>query len=232
MNTLLICEDEAELRLLLCQFFKKMGYRVLSADCGEICLSLLRENTDVDLVLLDVIMPGIDGFETLRLLRQFSLVPVIMLTACKDENHKVHGFELGADDYVVKPFSFKEVHSRVGAQLRRTQQYTRHGDDQDYWMENGPIRMNTSSLEVHFHGEPLILSAKERALLQYFLNHLGVVFTKKQLYEAIWKETYYDNDNTLMVHLSHLRDKIEHNPKHPEIIKTVRCVGYRMEQIT
>ena len=229
MTTILVCEDEAELRLLLSQFLKKQGYDVISADCGERCLCLLKQNPQVDLLLLDVIMPGIDGFETLHQLRKFSTVPVIMLTACKDESNKIQGLELGADDYVVKPFSFKEVHSRIGAQLRRLNQYGKQS--LETWIVNGHLKMLPTTGEVTFKDVPLVLSAKERALLLHFLNNLGAVFTKKQIYEIIWKEAYYDNDNTLMVHLSHLREKIEDDPKIPQYIKTIRCVGYRMEQI-
>lgn len=229
MNTILVCEDEAELRLLISQYLKKNGFEVLTASCGEDCLQTLKTVRHVDLVLLDVIMPGIDGFETLRQIRKMTTIPVIMLTACKEERQKVEGLELGADDYVVKPFSFKEVLSRIGAQLRRNTEYARLTED--IWLENGPLRMHLSSQEVQFHGVSVALSAKERALLKHFLNHIGVVFTKQQIYEAIWQEPYYDNDNTLMVHLSHLREKIEANPKQPEIIKTIRCVGYRMERL-
>lgn len=229
MNTILVCEDEAELRLLISQYLKKNGFEVLTASCGEDCLQTLKTVRDVHLVLLDVIMPGIDGFETLRQIRQMTTIPVIMLTACKEERQKVEGLELGADDYVVKPFSFKEVLSRIGAQLRRNTEYARMTED--VWLENGPLRMHLASQEVQFNGVSLALSAKERAILKHFLNHIGVVFTKQQIYEAIWQEPYYDNDNTLMVHLSHLREKIEANPKQPEIIKTIRCVGYRMERL-
>lgn len=228
MNTILICEDETELRLLLSQFLHKQGYNVICAERGEACLELLKQHDTIDLVLLDIIMPGIDGYETLTQLRRHTNVPVIMLTACGEESQKIKGLQLGADDYVVKPFSFKEVQSRIAAQLRRSKEYLQTSDE---WLRNGPLAFNRTSQELIFKDQPLHLSAKERALLIHFLKNVGVIFTKKQLYENVWQEIYRDNDNTLTVHLSHLREKIEPRPKHPEIIKTIRCVGYRMEQL-
>lgn len=229
MNTIMICEDEAELRLLLSQYLKKQGYQVITASCGEDCLKTFKENPKIQLILLDVMMPGIDGFETLRQIRKHSTVPVIMLTACREEHHKIEGLGSGADDYVVKPFSFKEVHSRIQAQMRRNNEYARLSEA--VWLENGPIKMHLASQEIKVNDVTTSFSAKERLLLKHFLTHLGIVFTKQQLYEAIWQEPFMDSDNTLMVHLSHLREKIEADPKQPKILKTIRCVGYRMERL-
>jgi len=229
MPVILIAEDEEDIRHLLAMHLRQEGHSILEAADGQEALELFARSP-VDLILLDVMMPRLNGFQVLTRVRESSDIPVIFLTAQLEEEDKILGLGLGADDYVVKPFSLLEIASRVNAQLRRFLTYS--GGSRRVILRNGPLEMDCDNYTASKNGQPLELNPKEFKILSLLMENPGKVFTKKQLYESIWEEVYYGDSNTIMVHISHLREKIEDNPKDPRYLKTIRGIGYRMEKIT
>jgi DNA-binding response OmpR family regulator len=226
---ILVAEDAADIRNLLKISLEDEGYRVFPASDGLEALSIIQHK-EIHLAVLDVMMPKLDGFSLLRKMRDISTIPVIFLTARADEIDKVLGLGLGADDYVPKPFSMAELLARIRAQLRRNLEYLppKQGaaDILDYY----GLRIDKNSCTVFRDGALVELNAKEYLLLKHLMENQERVFTKKQLYIAVWDDDYYFDDNTVMVHISHLRNKIEHDPQNPEYIKTVRGIGYKLHK--
>lgn len=229
MPTILIAEDEADIRNLLTMHLKQEGHTILEAANGQEALQLFEQN-QVDLILLDIMMPLLNGFQVLTHVREVSDIPIIFLTARIEEEDKILGLGLGADDYVVKPFSLLEIGSRVNAQLRRFLTYSTSA--RKTLLKNGDLELDCDNYKVLKSGELLDLNPKEFKILALLMENPGKVFTKKQLYESIWEDVYYGDSNTIMVHISHLREKIEENPKEPKYLKTIRGIGYRMEKIS
>lgn len=224
---ILIAEDEEDIRQLVTLHLTKEGYEVFEASNGVEALEIFTREK-IDLIILDIMMPEMDGFSLLQRIRKRSKVPVIMLTARTEEADKILGLGLGADDYVIKPFSVIELISRVNAQLRRYMEYNPMKVPEDK-LRNGGIVMDLDDYSVEKDGVSIELNPKEFKMLRLFLENPGKIFTKKQIYESVWEEPYVGDNNTLMVHVSHLRDKIETDPKDPEYIKTIRGIGYRMD---
>lgn len=223
---ILIAEDEKDIRELIKLQLSREGYQVYDAPNGLLALQAFRKNA-IDLAIFDVMMPGLDGFNLLRRIRETSQIPVILLTARGDDMDKVLGLGLGADDYMVKPFSALELVARVQAQLRRAYNYSNKTANQDSRVTMGDIALDHDGCCVYKADQLLALNAKEYKLLKFFMQNLGKVYTKKQLYEAVWEDEYYEDDaNTIMVHISHLRYEIEDNPKEPKYLKTIRGIGY------
>jgi len=226
---ILIAEDEQDLRQLLELHLVKEGFTVFDAENGLKALDIFNNN-EINLAILDVMMPGLDGFNLLRKIRETSEIPVMFLTARSEDTDKILGLGLGADDYMVKPFSPIELIARVNAQLRRSYKYTTGlKTPEKTVIEIGDLTFDKNSYSVYKNGEQLDCNAKELKLLEIFMENPGRVYTKKQLYEAVWQEAYYGDDNTIMVHISHLRDKIEDSPKDPQYLKTIRGIGYKLE---
>lgn len=225
-HKILIAEDEEDIRELLSIHLENEGYEVFQAANGLEAIELFYQE-DIDLMLLDVMMPKIDGFKVLTKIRENSDIPVIFLTARAEEEDKILGLGLGADDYVVKPFSLLEIASRVNAQLRRFFKYS--SKEKKSLIQNGDLEIDLENYVVTKHGAELDLNPKEFKLMTLFMENIGKVYTKKQLYETIWEDVYYGDSNTIMVHISHLREKIEDTPKEPKYLKTIRGIGYRME---
>ena len=225
--TILVAEDDGAVRSLIGISLKGAGYRVLEAGDGLEALNLAFSQT-IDLCLLDVMMPGLDGFNLLRKIRERSTVPVIFLTARAEEMDKVLGLGLGADDYMAKPFSVEELLARVGAQLRRSSQYqTKQARAADI-ISYGDLSVDKGTYTASKGGMALDLGTKEYKLLLFFMEHPERVFTKRQLYSAVWEESDYYDDNTVMVHISRLRSRIEDEPGRPRYLKTIRGVGYKL----
>lgn len=223
MQTVLVVDDEEEIRDMLKAYLKREGLNVISCSNGADALDVITKQ-EVHLVLLDIMMEELDGFEVLRRLREKQEeIPVIFLSARHEEYDKVLGLGLGADDYVTKPFSPGELMARVKVQLRRGQKQADSGRKILQYQE---ISMDLNSYQVSVDGRQVALAGKELLLLKFFLEHPGQVFTKTQIYHQVWEDGYED-DNTVMVYISHLRDKIEENPKEPRWIKTIRGIGYR-----
>ncbi|GFI10139.1 MAG: response regulator transcription factor [Lachnospiraceae bacterium] len=225
---ILTIDDEPHILELLEYNLAKAGYKVLRAETGEKGLEVLR-SAQVDLVLLDCMLPGMDGMEVLREIRadlQLSLLPVMMLTAKGDEIDKVLGLELGADDYLSKPFSLRELEARVKALLRRSA-LTHRGTQPKEQFQSGGLVVNHEAREVTLQGTPVILSRKEYELLHMLITHPNQVFTREQLLEQIWGYDYFGETRTVDVHIRSLRKKLEKNPEQPEYIRTVRGIGYK-----
>jgi DNA-binding response OmpR family regulator len=231
---ILIVEDELVLRETLAYNLDKQGYTVLSAGDGDRAVEIAREENP-DLILLDIMLPGIDGFEVCRILRQEMNVPIVMLTARGDEVDKVVGLEVGADDYLTKPFSMRELLARVKAQLRRVRLFreeyaVEEGDEaKANVIRSGNLTVNLERREVEMDDELLALKPKEYELLTYFVQHSGRVLSRDQLLEDVWGWDYSGGSRTVDVHVRWLREKIESDPADPKRIITIRGAGYRFE---
>ena len=222
--TILVVDDEEAVQRLLTFPLEREGYRVVTAGDGEQGLALAGQEHP-DLVLLDVMLPGIDGLEVCRRLRAGSAVPIIMLTARDDEIDKVLGLELGADDYITKPFSLAELRSRIRAVLRRAQLASRPAAD-DVLAVDGVV-LDAARRTVSAHGQDVSLTYVEFEILRTLMRSPGRVFTRQNLLEAVWESADYRDPRTIDVHVRHLREKIEPSPSDPQYIHTVRGVGYR-----
>jgi DNA-binding response OmpR family regulator len=224
-STILLVDDEDSVQKLLAYPLERDGFRVLQARDGEEALARFASER-VDLVVLDIMLPRLDGLEVCRRLRAESTVPIIMLTARDDELDKVVGLELGADDYITKPFSIREFRSRVRALLRRASA-SRHDTRSDELIVRGPLRIDVARRVVELSGEPVQLTYVEFELLRVLAANPGRVYTRQMLLEALWGGSDYREPRTIDVHVRHLREKLERDPREPELIFTVRGVGYR-----
>ncbi|WOQ16231.1 response regulator transcription factor [Raineyella sp. W15-4] len=224
MTRVLVIEDEESYREALSYMLRKEGFDVVEAPDGAEGLAEF-DRGGADIVLLDLMMPGISGTEVCRQLRLQSSVPVIMVTARDSEVDKVVGLELGADDYVTKPFSQRELLARIRAVLRRGQEVELVPDV----VESGGVRMDVERHEVAVNGEPVRLALKEFELLEMLLRNAGRVMTRGQLIDRVWGADYVGDTKTLDVHVKRLRAKIEENPARPVHLVTVRGLGYKFE---
>jgi DNA-binding response OmpR family regulator len=224
-STILLVDDEDSIQALLTYPLERDGYRVVQARDGDEALRRFGEET-VDLVVLDIMLPRVDGLEVCRRLRAESTVPIIMLTARDDELDKVLGLELGADDYITKPFSIREFRSRVRALLRRAAT-PHHAGRRDEVIDHGDLVIDLPRRAVEVRGEPVQLTFVEFELLALLAADPGIVFSRRQLLERIRGSADYREPRTIDVHVRHLREKIERDAKEPELILTVRGAGYR-----
>jgi two-component system response regulator RegX3 len=228
VTRVLVVEDEESYSDALSYMLRKEGFEVAVAPTGTVALETF-DRTGADLVLLDLMLPGLSGTEVCRTLRQKSNVPVIMLTAKDSEIDKVVGLELGADDYVTKPFSSRELVARIRAVLRR------RGEDEVVLpaaLEAGPVRMDVERHVVTVRGDHVQLPLKEFELLEVLLRNAGRVLTRMQLIDRVWGADYVGDTKTLDVHVKRLRAKIEEDPGSPRYIVTVRGLGYKFEPVT
>ena len=226
---ILIADDEAEIRDLLRLYLEKDGYEVLEAADGlETMESVKRENPD--LLLLDIMMPGLDGYRVLRNIRETNNIPVIMLSAKGTNTDKILGLDLGADDYITKPFEPLEAVARVNSNIRRFYSLGAGADLHKKVKElrTGDLCLDSEACLVYRGDEVIELTSIEFKILRLFMEEPGKVFTKQQIYERAWGDEYMASDNSVMVGISKLRTKLEHNGK--EYIKTIRGLGYRMEK--
>jgi DNA-binding response OmpR family regulator len=226
--TILLVDDEESVQKLLTYPLERDGYRVLVARDGVEAMERF-EGDHVDLVVLDLMLPKVDGLEVCKRLRAASMVPIIMLTARDDELDKVVGLELGADDYITKPFSIREFRSRVRALLRRAASPPLPGREAET-IEIGGLRIDPSRRTVEVDGKPAQLTYVEFELLRTLASRPGHVFTRARLLEALWGDSAYREPRTIDVHVRHLREKLEREPHEPRFIRTVRGVGYRFSE--
>jgi DNA-binding response OmpR family regulator len=222
-RTLLVVEDEPTLRETLAEALEAEGYRIVTASDGREALNRFRAERP-DLVLLDLMLPELSGIEVCRIIRQESGVPIVMLTAKDSELDKVVGLELGADDYVTKPFSLRELSARLRALFRRSE--TQAAEAPPAVMDLGRVQVDLAGHRLLRDGEPLPLKPKAFELLAFLLRHPGQVFTRDQLLEHVWGYDYAGETRTVDVHVHWLRSRIEEDPAHPAFIHTVRGVGY------
>ncbi|WP_239255216.1 response regulator transcription factor [Listeria ilorinensis] len=235
MGKILVVDDESSIVTLLAFNIEKAGYDVITAEDGEIGYELALSEQP-DLIVLDLMLPKMDGIEVTKKLRQNKIdIPILMLTAKDEELDKIIGLELGADDYLTKPFSPREVVARIKAILRRAE--GKRESDQTEKNEEvkqvviGDLIIYPDSYEVYMREELLDLTPKEFELLLYLANHRGKVFSRDQLLDAVWNYEYIGETRIVDVHVSHLRDKIELDTKQPKYIKTIRGFGYKMENV-
>jgi DNA-binding response OmpR family regulator len=224
-STILLVDDEDSVQKLLAYPLEREGYRVVQARDGEEALARFAAE-HVDLVVLDIMLPRLDGLEVCKRLRATSMVPIIMLTARDDELDKVLGLELGADDYITKPFSIREFRSRVRALLRRAAAPRRDVREDEVITSNG-LTIDLARRVVEVEERPVQLTYVEFELLRILASHPGRVYTRQMLLEALWGGSDYREPRTIDVHVRHLREKLERDPREPELIFTVRGVGYR-----
>jgi DNA-binding response OmpR family regulator len=225
-STILLVDDEESVRKVLTFPLERDGFTVVQAADGEEALRRFGE-TAPDLVVLDIMLPKLDGLEVCKRLRATSSVPIIMLTARDDELDKVIGLELGADDYITKPFSIREFRSRVRALLRRAKAPRPDAEEVDERIETDGLLIDVPRRSVEVRGEPVQLTYVEFELLRTLAAHPGRVYSRRMLLEALWKSADYRDPRTIDVHVRHLREKLEAEPRTPEYILTVRGVGYR-----
>ena len=228
MHTILICDDDKDIVSALEIYLTSEGYHTVSAYDGQQALKVIQEQ-EVHLILMDVMMPHLDGIRTTAKVRQESNVPIILLTAKSEDNDKILGLNIGADDYITKPFNPLEVIARVKSQLRR---YTSLGGAEKAagLLTVGPIAMDDGAKQVTVDGVPVSLTPIEYNILKLLISHPGQVFSSAQIYEQVWNDPAYGSENTVAVHIRHLREKIEINPAEPRYLKVVWGLGYKMEK--
>ncbi len=230
-NKILIAEDDEDIVKLLKLYLENDGYNVISSNNGVDALEIIK-NTKIDLAVLDIMMPRMDGYELTKKIREFSNLPVIILSAKDEVSDKILGLNIGADDYLTKPFNPLEIIARVKSNLRRFYDLNKEDGSLDDTgkLNLGPFELDMNTFKVTKSGEEIFLTPTEYKILSLLMKSPGRVYTKLQIYENINGEYYETDDNTIMVHISKLREKIEENPKNPQYIKTVRGVGYKIEK--
>ena len=228
MTTILIVEDEESLSDPLAFLLRKEGFEAKVAPDGQTALQMF-DTENIDLVLLDLMLPGMSGTEVCKKLRAESSVPIIMVTARDSEIDKVVGLELGADDYVTKPYSTRELVARIRAVLRRGPETEDIEEDDERMLEGGRVKMDVERHTVLVDGQPVPMPLKEFDLLEYLMRNAGRVLTRGQLIDRIWGADYVGDTKTLDVHVKRLRTKIEAEPSRPTQLVTVRGLGYKFE---
>ena len=228
MYNILICDDEQDIVNALKIYLADPDYRLLEAANGRQALEVAQRE-DLHLVLLDIMMPELDGISALAALRQISNVPVILLTAKSEDADKILGLNVGADDYITKPFNPLEVTARVRSQLRRYMQLG-GGTVRPECLTVGGIELDDLAKEVTADGEPVSLTPTEYEILKLLMTHPGRFFSPKEIYAQVWKDTPFGSDNTVAVHIRHLREKLEIDPAEPRYLKVVWGQGYKMEK--
>lgn len=231
MYNILVCDDDKEIVEAIGIYLSQEGYHILKAYDGIEALEVL-EKEEVNLLILDVMMPRLDGIRATLKIREKNSIPIIILSAKSEDADKILGLNIGADDYVTKPFNPLELVARVKSQLRR---YNQLGgskkENEDTVYETGGLRINDDLKEVTVDGEPVKLTPIEYNILLLLMKNQGRVFSINQIYESIWNEDAIGADNTVAVHIRHIREKIEINPKEPRYLKVVWGVGYKIEKI-
>ena len=220
MNKILVVDDEERMRKLVRDFLSNKGYRVMEASNGEEAVDIFLQHKDIALILLDVMMPVMDGWEACKAIREYSKVPIIMLTAKSEEKDELKGFELGVDEYITKPFSPKILVARVEAILRRL------GNTGDETLEAGGISIDKIAHTVTIDGKPVDLSFKEFELLSYFLENKGIALSREMILNHVWNYDYFGDARTIDTHVKKLRNKMGQKG---DLIKTIWGMGYKFE---
>ena len=228
MYNILICDDEKDIVNALKIYLENGDYCFYEATDGAEAVRIVREE-QIHLVLMDIMMPQMDGIEALVRIREFSNVPVILLTAKSEDTDKILGLNVGADDYISKPFNPMEVCARVRSQLRRYMQLG-SGISGETTLVIGGIELNNDTKQVTLDGELVNLTPTEFAILKLFMEHPGRVFSPKEIYEKVWNDVAFGSEGTVAVHIRHLREKIEINPAEPRYLKVVWGQGYKIEK--
>lgn len=228
----LVTDDDKDIVKAIAKLLEMEGYEPIKAYDGLEALEALTSDPEIKLVIIDIMMPRLDGLSAIMKIREKRNIPVLVLSAKSEDSDKVLGLSIGADDYITKPYSPMELAARVKSSLRR---YTMLGSESGTANKTdiiivGGLEYDKSEKTLKVDGEPVRLTAKEMAIMELFMNNPGRVFSAEQIYERVWKEEAYAVENTVMVHIRHLREKIEINPKNPKYIKVVWGVGYKLEK--
>ncbi len=229
MANILVCDDDKEIVDAIEIYLKNEGYRIFKAYDGEEAIRILHKE-DIQLLIMDIMMPKLDGIHATLKIREYSSIPIIILSAKSEDMDKILGLNVGADDYVTKPFNPLELVARVKSNLRR---YTKLGSlntEDNAVFRIGGLSINDDTKEVSVDGEPVKLTPIEYSILLLLVKNPGRVFSINQIYENIWNEEAIGADNTVAVHIRHIREKIEINPKEPRYIKVVWGIGYKIEK--
>ena len=227
MYNILVCDDEKDIVSAIRIYLTSEGYQVYEAYNGKEALEVIKEK-EVHLVLMDIMMPQMDGIQAMVKLREITNVPVILLTAKSEDTDKVLGLNVGADDYITKPFNPVELQARVKSQIRRYM-CLGSGNIANSKIAIGGIELDDKAKEVTLDGELVSLTRTEYDILKLLMEHPGEVFSPNRIYEKVWKDDPYGTENTVAVHIRHLREKLEYNPAEPRYLKVVWGRGYKME---
>ena len=229
MYTVLVCDDDQAIRDSIIIYLRNEGYNVLTASNGIEALEAVKNN-EIHCLVLDIMMPKMDGLTAMVNLRQKYHFPIILLSAKSEDTDKIAGLSFGADDYVTKPFNPLELVARVKSQIRR---YASFGSiaQSDERLVTGGLELDTAEKQAYVDGEPVKLTALEYRILEYLMENMGKVLSSGQIYEAVWKEPAIATEKTVTVHIRNIREKIEINPKEPKYLKVVWGLGYKVEKI-
>ncbi len=229
MYNILVCDDDKEIVKAIEIYLSDEGYNVLKAENGKKALDILKNN-QVHLAILDIMMPEMDGMEVLEKIREKDSIPVIMLSAKSEDEDKINGLNLGADDYITKPFNSAELIARVNANIRR---YTSLGtiENSKTTYKTGDLILNDDLKSVSANGKDIKLTATEYNILKFLLKNKGKVFSIEEIYKSVWNEECYGAENIIAVHIRHIREKIEINPKEPKYLKVIWGIGYKIENL-
>ena len=226
-KNILIVDDDKDIIDLLKLFLEMENFFVVEASNGEVALKCLEEN-HIDLAIVDIMMPKMDGYQLIKKIRETLQFPILILSAKSQEVDKIIGLGIGADDFITKPFSALEIIARVQAHLRRSYEFNDKAiEGKEKQIHMGDLVLDHHSCTLYKSSESISLSATEYKILTLFMEEPGRIFTKKQIFESVWSDYYCADDNTIMVHISRLREKLEDSPKNPVYIKTIRGLGYR-----
>lgn len=235
MYNILVCDDDKEIVKAIEIYLSKEGYNILKAYDGEEAIEILNNNDDIQLIILDIMMPKMDGIEVANRIRKDKSIPIIMLSAKSEDYDKISGLNNGADDYVTKPFNPLELIARVNSQIRR---YTSLGsmvakeneDNEDIY-KSGNLIINDATKTVEVDGKEVKLTPTEYNILLFLTKNKGKVYSIEQIYENVWAEESYGAENIIAVHIRHIREKIEINPKEPKYLKVIWGIGYKVENL-
>ena len=230
MLNILVCDDDKEIVDAIEIYLVQEGYNVLKAYDGVQALEMLKEN-EIHLLIIDIMMPKLDGIHATLKIRETSSIPIIMLSAKTEDADKILGLNIGADDYVAKPFNPLELVARVKSQLRRYTELGNISEDSSNVFKTGDLVINDDLKEVVVDGNPVKMTPIEYNILLLLVKNQGKVFSINQIYESIWNEDAIGADNTVAVHIRHIREKIEINPKEPKYLKVVWGIGYKIEKL-
>ena len=227
-ETILVVDDEKEIRDLIGIYLENEGYIAHKVNNGIKALEVLN-NQNIDLIILDIMMPEMDGIETCVNIRKGKNMPIIMLSAKNEDTDKIIGLTTGADDYVSKPFNPLELMARVKSQLRRYYKLNNGEEKKEGIIEIDDLLIDVNKHEIKLDNREIKLTAREFDILLFLARNRGMVFSAEKIYEKVWNNEFFESDNTIMVHIRKIREKVEDNPRKPRFIKTVWGVGYKIE---
>ncbi len=233
MYNILVVDDDKEIVNAIEVYLSKEGYNILKAYDGMEALKIVEKTDDIHLILLDIMMPKLDGISTANLIRKDKSIPIIMLSAKSEDYDKITGLNNGADDYITKPFNPLELIARVNSQIRR---YTHLGsiadkskDGNTYW--SGDLIINDDTKQVTVEGRDVKLTPTEYNILKFLTKNKGIVYSIEQIYQNVWEDECYGAENIIAVHIRHIREKIEINPREPKYLKVIWGIGYKIENL-